>query len=381
MVQHINVHAKVHRTNYLIKEELSKKKPDFTAFRVLGDDKNNRLVVENKKGEFVVSRRKSGPLDVSMYGPCFVCKEWMLLSGLKQHYRLKCGKKTSRCSSKSLRLSARILAGHITGESSELMKNEVLKSMKQHEVGRTALNDKLIMALGESWLRRSMDNVAKRRHYASEHMRLCARLLLAMDELVRERDGKTDDKSVEHTMSDMLEPQNFDLVVKAALKCSLPVMDDFDDLKSPSNAIKLKYDIRRLENAKYAFLLKEDEPNKEEMKKCKRFLKLMDLEWSERVTNAARTVLQKRQLEAKKELPAPADVEKVTKYLTERLMEVELEPENFKEVVKLCQVRLLVYNKRRSGELEVLRLVFWHLSDLFLILFKVQVYTSFTFFH
>jgi len=143
-----------------------------------------------------------------------------------------------------------------------------------------------------------MDNVAKRRHYASEHMRLYACLLLAMDELVRESDGKTDDKSVEHTMSDRLEPQNFDLVVKAALKCSLPVMDEFDNLKSPSNAIKLKYDIRRLENANYTFLLKEDEPNKEEMKKFKMFLKLMDLEWSERVTKIAHTVVQKLQLEA-----------------------------------------------------------------------------------
>jgi len=113
---------------------LSKKKPDFTAFLVLGDDKNNRSVVENKKGEFVDSRRKSGLLDVSMYGPCFVRKEWMLLSGLKQHCRLKCGKKKSRRSSRSLKLKARILAGHITGESSELMKNEVLKSMKQDKL-------------------------------------------------------------------------------------------------------------------------------------------------------------------------------------------------------------------------------------------------------
>lgn len=87
-------------------------------------------------------------------------------------------------------LKARILAGHITEAASYHMKKEVFKSMKLDHIGKGAQNDKLILALCESWLRRSLDNTVKRCHYASEHMSLCARLYIALNE--KESNGQTD---------------------------------------------------------------------------------------------------------------------------------------------------------------------------------------------
>jgi len=49
-----------------------------------GDDKHNRDVVNQKKGELIIARKSNEKtLDITMYGPCVNCREWMLLSGLK----------------------------------------------------------------------------------------------------------------------------------------------------------------------------------------------------------------------------------------------------------------------------------------------------------
>ena len=333
MFLHIPVHMKVHRNVIEVADELRKPKPDFTTLRKLGDDKHNRKVIDEKKGELVISRKSDDLLDVSKYGPCCKCREWCLLSGLAKHYK-RCEKGKTKMSKKCIVLAAQILAGHIVGKPSKLMLNEVYRIMKDDDCTRNAQNDVLILSLGESWLRRNLDNVEKRKYYASGRMRLCSRLLSALkDQGMQEVEARNEDAT--KTMWDFLIPSEFDRFVAAALAVSMPNMDDMEDLKSPSNAIKLKYDIRRLLNAKYAYLLRASDVNTGALKECKRFHKLMDIEWGERVTKVARTVLEKRKLTERQEIPAPGDVEKLTKHLISELETTEQTPENYGRLVQL----------------------------------------------
>ena len=386
LVQHIPVHMKKHK--YKIEDVREKfansDHPDFSLERKLGDNKHNKKVIEEKWGELLLSRRLSSScLDVKMYGPCINCFEWMLLCGLKRHY-LKCSTEKNSSSaekqssdtytSRDLVLKSQIVGGFLTGDISVKLRDEVMKIMRKDKVADVAFKDSLIMTLGESWLMRNVDNAEKRSYYASQHMRLCARLLL---ELRSSDDRSVDNENVDHvnvenvdpvndgnvgpvndenvdtvkdrSMWDYLTPACFDQVATAALAVSMPWSDDLDDLKSPSNAIKLKYDIRRLVNAKYAYLLKRDQTGTD----CKSFLQLMKIQWAEKVTKLARTVLQKRKLIERKELPSPADIEKMTRYTTKKLAATPLTKENYWDILKLTQTRLLLFNKRRSGELEV----------------------------
>ncbi|KAK3107723.1 hypothetical protein FSP39_020825 [Pinctada imbricata] len=57
-------------------------------------------------------------------------------------------------------------------------------------------------------------------------------------------------------MWELLRPVHFENVILAALNCSFPNADDTEDLEAPSNAIKLKYDIRGILNDKLTFVLK-----------------------------------------------------------------------------------------------------------------------------
>ena len=145
------------------------------------------------------------------------------------------------------------------------------------------------------------------------------------------------------------------MFVKAALKTTSPQIDDVEDLESPSTAVKLGYDIKRLTNAKLGIAIKED--NDEERKKCLDFLKLIEMEWSLKVTRLASTTLQARRLNKDRQLPDSDDLVQITKTVkldSKKLEEKMRKPDAacFRRGVMLAQTRLLLYNKRKAGEIE-----------------------------
>ena len=346
IVQHIPAHMKMHKDRSCVQNVLKTEEPNWDKLRKVGCDIHNRQVVEKGDGEIVGLARMVDDecFDVYEYGPCPSCRQWLTMKGMKKHFK-KCQKIKEPVYKKDLIMRSRVLAGHIRTKPSTLMVKEVFKSMNTDTVGRLARNDDMIVSLGESWLRRNIDNVEKRRYYASQRMRLAARLLQELQKLDEDEEKKT--------MEDYIKPGNYDHFVKGALNCCFPYMDDEDDLHSPSNAIKLKYDIKRMANAKYAFALRRN--NKESASMCKQFLKLMDIEWSENVTKLARTILATRRYIKKKELPSPEDVKKLTDHLYKEIQVTELKPENFHTIAELCEVLLTTCNKRRTGEVEVIK--------------------------
>ena len=86
----------------------------------------------------------------------------------------------------------------------------------------------------------------------------------------------------------------------------------------------------------------------------------MDIEWGERVTKLARMVLNQRRYEETTELPAPEDVRYPAGYLVRQIKQQtanikHLTPASFFRLIALLQARLMIYNKRRSGEIEVIK--------------------------
>jgi hypothetical protein len=98
---------------------------------------------------------------------------------------------------------------------------------------------------------------------------------------------KEDEEASSKCFSGYLSTQNFDKSVLASMKCCVSYMDNIEDLQSQTNAIKLKYNIRRAVNAKWAFMVKQD-PHSLEAREMQTFLHLISLEWGERLTKVAR---------------------------------------------------------------------------------------------
>ena len=89
---------------------------DFTALRKMGDDRHNSACIEKGEGEIIIARRPTEKqFDVSNYGPCILCRQWLCLKGIKYHFEAckKLHNMTEKIPKKHLVMQAKILAGHI----------------------------------------------------------------------------------------------------------------------------------------------------------------------------------------------------------------------------------------------------------------------------
>ncbi|XP_065940226.1 uncharacterized protein [Magallana gigas] len=269
-----------------------------TLIRNKGDNIHNMSVLQKGEGEILLSRRTQNKFSLKQYGPCPECFEWIQLEKSVATHRTSCPafKTGSYFQSKgSVIIQAKVMAGKIIPESSKILQKEVLPAMRRDSITDCVLEDHIILMLGDIWLSKNIDNKRKRKHYASYHMRLAGRLLL------------------------------LDLCRLASVKLG--------------NRIKSGEEQGRLD--------------------ASNFLNLMKLEWTVKVTKIAKSTLNERHFNAQKSLPDPEDIAKLAKHITNELTNFDVEnmtPDNYRKGVILSESRLLLYNRRRPGELEALSL-------------------------
>jgi hypothetical protein len=113
--------------------------------------------------------------------------------------------------------------------------------MTPDKISDVAQKDDLIVTLGNLWMRRNIGNKLKRCYYSSSRMRQMGRFLINFRKVSENESA---------TMRDCIQPGNFDFVARAAMMAANQDMDDVEDLRAPSTAIKLGYDIKRIALAK-----------------------------------------------------------------------------------------------------------------------------------
>ena len=163
-----------------------------------------------------------------------------MITTLSKHQAL-CTENSAKLNKRELQVASLYQSGKISDVASKALTNEVFKIMTNDEIGQVAMNNKLIITLGNMWMATNMGNELKRKYYTSSRMRDNARLLINLGK-------ETNLKELD--MTDFLTPEHFDNVVVAPLKTASPAFDDLEDLKAPSTAIKLGYDLKRLPGAK-----------------------------------------------------------------------------------------------------------------------------------
>ena len=329
------------------KEVLVKIKKNQSLLRFEGDHLLNQKVLQIQKGQFILARRPSNTktFNVDDYGPCPECHAWIRLdTTLKKHQEI-CPTEVENNKSisfKSLRCASMALVKGKLTIGTALLQKEVLPSMKNDAVKDLVQKDVLIICLGDTWLAKSIDNKTKRKNIASFRMRLAARLLKVLRE--EEKEANSD----EMFMLDFLTPQHFDNIAKAALlTCST---DENEELAHPSTAVKLGFDVARMAQNKLCIGIKAK--NKTFKEDAIEFLSLMKHQWSEMVNKQARSLLSARHRVKTVKLPKPDDIKTLNLHVVKEVKKAELTPANFRNVAILVQARLLLYNKRRSGELE-----------------------------
>ena len=320
----------------------------WNMLRAAGDHIHNSKVIEEQKGLMILGRRQDGTFNSSDYGPCPNCLLWLKLDRTMFSHQQVCSginrEKHSLQTRGEMRIMSQVISKRLACNPSQKLREEVYTIMTRDEVTQVAQQDKAIVALGNNWLRRSVGNVAKRKYYTSSKMRQAARLLIQL---------RLQTNMVDADMSSFLQPNHFDDLVKAALVCSSASLEDLEDLKSPSTAIKMGYDIKRMVNAIYGAALRVGDDDVGTA--CKALLRIMKMEWTDNVSRLAHTILVTRQFNESKQIPIPADVAKLQAHVKEEIAKLDLDDiyiDAYDAAIRLSQTRFLVLNKRRSGEID-----------------------------
>ena len=325
-----------------LKKEIKKLQ---NCIRFSGDHIHNQLVKDCKQGELLIQRKSCAKekFNFEDYGPCIDCLQWIKLESSASIHQRNCPKTIGDFRKKrNLILGAKELIGAIEPSGSEMLQKEVFLKMRNDDVSRCAQKDNLICQLGDVWLSKSIGHKLRRGRDSSFHMRLAAKLLLACRERLHMQ-------SID--MFNLLIMKNFDIIVEETLKlCGL---NEHEELAHPSTANKLGFDIARLVSLKYGLCLRnKDSDGKEE---ADGFLKLMKIDWSTKVTKRVGDLLRERHFENRRQLPHPKDIETIAEKLSSTLTAYDFKNKTqYTTVAKTALLRLMVYNRRRSGEIEEL---------------------------
>ena len=169
-------------------------------------------------------------------------------------------------------------------------------------------------------------------------------------------------------MADLINTKHFDKICEAALVCARKDDDDIDEpLAAPTQAIKVKYDLQLLCRILEGLHLRNHVKNTARLQQIDAFKRLLQLHWRKSVGQACLNTLHHRSLFKFHELPTPSDLATLANHLISTIEILNLSEvddgrvsRRFKDAVTYIQARLLVFNKRRSGELEATRLVLLH---------------------
>ena len=267
-----------------------------------------------------------------------------------------------KATERELALQSDLVTGRICVQASDDLQKEVFVSMKNDVISKVEKGDPLIVALGNLSMKRNIGNKVMRRYNVSSDMRLVSRALIELRDIQEEEDAK---KNL--TWYDALIPDQYWNIVKAVFAVCRENFNeaegednvDEDNLEAPSNAIKLSYDIARLCSVKATRCIVETDNVLAEKtrKETKRFMEIFKYNWSTDVKRRARHVLKERKLNQKVELPDPNDIATLADHMKKR-MEQSVKPQTYDEFKELqydTLARLIAFNRRRPGELQVMR--------------------------
>jgi len=217
--------------------------------------------------------------------------------------------------------------------------------MRCDNIGKLAMSDPLIITLGNQWLLRNLGNKLMRKYYVSAAMRLSSRLLLTLRGMVTPKTG--------NDMEDYLDPAYIPYVARAALRVAGQDATDEENLKAPSNALKLSFDMKRLSNIKLGKAI--ETRNRSKKESALDFLQLMAIQWS---TKLERVVPEEKRRAESKPLPLPSDVVAFSRYLTQEAVSCNLRDNsysNFRRVIIVALAAIICYNRRRPGEVQAIK--------------------------
>lgn len=324
------------------------RKKHLEKLRLLGNFHHNLNVLETDKGELILKRRPSSDkrCNPDDFLPCKHCLAFMKRQELWKH--MKCCKFKPEGDDapryQKVQAKAKLLLNPAASSSdNHSILSRLFSTMKRDEVTLIAKNDWLIKEVGLFLVEKHGE---KQQHLTSQKMRELARLLTEL---------RAADFSPNGQLSDFIKPVKFDVVVNAVKSLSkFQFQDGAQRVATPSLSLKVGHSLKKCVAILrgQAFRTKD----KDLQEDADNFEKLLDSEWSHRVSHHSLSTLEAGKFNKVELLPLADDLEKLRKSIlskissTTQVLAEQPQVEAWSHLAQATLARLVIFNKRRGGE-------------------------------
>ncbi|XP_072566873.1 uncharacterized protein [Paramormyrops kingsleyae] len=356
-------HLETHKTEPEIAEALSFPKHSKDRKRLLetlrnrGNYQHNSDVLKSGEGSLKVKRKTNAEQEPGLkFVHCVYCKGMFVRKDLWRHNR-RCPSKPGQVGEEIGRTRVLRLATACDFEVSQHISTGVwklLNPMKPDEITSLVRNDFCVLQLAQSFYNKHGHDSTKY-EYIRQKLREIGRLLLVLRS-----------ESSIYSIEEAVKPANFHKVVQAVRKVS-GYNEEHHCYKTPSLALKLGHSLQKLCDIIHCrALMAEDN---ERMKSTEAFKKLCSSKWSELVSHTALTTLSAMKFNKPSTLPFTQDVQLLHEHLekTSRNAFSSLTenvcPTHYAVLAKSTLAQIIVFNRRRAGEVSKMHLKHFYERD------------------
>ena len=328
----------------------AERKAAWHKLRSRGNYHHNMTVMDIGEGKFIVARKPNQRSDrdvgVNDFLPCPFCRGFYRRQELWKH-TASCKVKSSveghsSTMQKHIQVNSKlILLGGLKG--SNTMLNNVLATMRDDETTAVVKSDEVILGVGKLLVEKyGVTNTQD----TTQTMGELARLLIQLRRM---------EKNPRAQLSNFIVPNMFDKVVIAVKAlCDFAVRDGKQNVGTPSLALKIGYGLKKCVNVVVGRALRNEDEMSE--RAADNFRRLLESEWSSRISHHSLTTLSTRRFNKIDVLPLAEDLDKLRKYI-DRVIKESMESlqnhptlEDWSLLAKATLTRLVMFNKRRGGE-------------------------------
>lgn len=306
------------------------------------------MAAYNQNAELIVPRRPREKRSGTCYRTCHNCKGVFSAKTVRRH-RQRCLGESSK-SSRSNTILARRIAGRLHPKAGDQLKNVVFCVMREDEIVRGIRYDELLIIFA------NMMCLKYRKQQQHDLIRARLRLLGRLLRTIKSLNSEITD------FASIYQPKFYDDLLRAI------------DIEARFNKSTGEHEVPSVVTTSGIYLkvvgetfIVECIKNGDEEKKrlAENFLTVHKASYSARLNkNAIEAQIRKNRIQ-QKELPTTADIRKLQDFLAERSnsvyeeLRVKYSYEKWRELSSLTLVRMFVFNRRRTGEMDRI-----HVEDL-----------------
>ena len=322
---------------FAIKDE-KKRAHYLKGLKLKGNYRHNTECLEKGEGKLLVMRSPKSLNDATKYLPCSYCYGFVAKRELFKHCKTCPFRQKEFVVSNPISQGKLLLLPHLKCSSSDELESDVLCKMRDDEIKSRIKRDPLILAVGNTLVHKLRASHGEKSAYLSHRLRNLGKLLIESENI----------KGHAIPLMELVKPVNFDLVITCVKNLCQ------GKGKPKSLGLRLGHSIRKC--CEVARCLSIKSGNVAQKQEVENFLVLMDREWSDMISSSLLREIYDDKLTKETILPVTSDLVQLTTHVNTSLqraietMKSTPTEENFFNLSKITLCKLIIFNKRRGGE-------------------------------